>query len=711
MKSLKYVLLTTGLLVIFSGCSSRTYLLPSEEARVNDIISQMPADSSQDRDQLADRLVSMNPGTAIFLSMKLDLTNDPNENGACYGLSAMTDYAARPGAEAERKVHAEALVRALEMVSNPHTRAFLISQLRLVGKAEAVRPLSKYLNDDFLCDYAAGALLTIGAEDAESIFLEALDDVSPAARPTIIKALGELQSLSAASKISEYTASPEPATRQVALYALANIGDPASAAILEEACRTGDAYEQVQNTSLCLRYARQLAKNGHLNLCAEICSGLISRPETPPHLQAAASSTLQEAVGSDHDAAAGIQVPPGFVSLFNGSDLDGWKMHDGLPGEEVPTGRWFVENGAIVGVQDPPGQGGFLATEKKFRDFELMLETKIDWPFDSGVFLRVGPDGKSHQVTLDYRDGAEIGGIYCPWTQGYVHYCPEGIKHFQKDQWNRLRITCRGEPAHIRVWLNDELITDFQHTAETTAGIPEKGTICLQVHPGGEGFDQGRASFRNLFIRSLEPAKSLNVLTDDEKAAGYVSLFNGRDLSGWVGALDSYGVKDGVLFCRKNTGRNIYTEKQYGNFILRFEFKLEPGTNNGLGIRTPLEGDAAYVGMELQILDDTSEKYSNLNDWQYHGSIYGVVPAKRGFLRPVGEWNFQEVIADGPHITVNLNGATIVDADIEEAFRNGTLDVKQHPGLLNKIGHVGFLGHGDYVEFRNIRMLQLEPGS
>jgi hypothetical protein len=111
----------------------------------------------------------------------------------------------------------------------------------------------------------------------------------------------------------------------------------------------------------------------------------------------------------------------------------------------------MVEDGAIVGMQDPPGQGGFLTTSRTFQDFELILETKIDRPFDSGVFLRVGPDGKSHQVTLDYRPGGEIGGIYCPWTKGFVHHCPEGINHFRKDDWNSIHITCEGEPARIRV--------------------------------------------------------------------------------------------------------------------------------------------------------------------------------------------------------------------------------------------------------------------
>ncbi len=200
------------------------------------------------------------------------------------------------------------------------------------------------------------------------------------------------------------------------------------------------------------------------------------------------------------------ELPPaekeeGFESLFDGSTLTGWKIHQGLP--DGVGGKWTVEDGAIAGVQDPPGQGGFFTTERSFRDFDLRLESKIDWPFDSGVFLRVGPDGKSHQVTLDYRSGGEIGGIYCPWTQGFVSHCAEGMDLWKKDEWNDLRIVCEGEPARIRVWLNGRLITDFQHTEETTRGVPEAGTICLQVHPGGKASIKARRCFRNIRIREI----------------------------------------------------------------------------------------------------------------------------------------------------------------------------------------------------------------
>jgi hypothetical protein len=195
-------------------------------------------------------------------------------------------------------------------------------------------------------------------------------------------------------------------------------------------------------------------------------------------------------------------APEGGESLFDGQTLTGWKRHEGLPDHGV-AGKWYVEDGAIVGVQDPPGQGGFLTTFRTFKDFEFECETQVDWPFDSGIFLRVGPQGKSHQVTIDYRDGGDIGGIYCPWTQGSVHRCPEGIKHFKKGAWNHLKISCRGEPARIKVWINNTLVTDFQHTAASTKGIPPEGTLCLQIHPGGEGYDQSKARFRNLRIREL----------------------------------------------------------------------------------------------------------------------------------------------------------------------------------------------------------------
>lgn len=190
-----------------------------------------------------------------------------------------------------------------------------------------------------------------------------------------------------------------------------------------------------------------------------------------------------------------------------------------------------------------------------------------------------------------------------------------------------------------------------------------------------------------------------------ELEEGFVSLFNGKDLEGWIGATNGYSVENGALYCMEKSGGKLLTAKQYDHFILRFEFLLTTNANNGLGIRCPVEGDAAYNGMELQILDDSGSKYTALKPYQYHGSIYGVAAARRGFQKKVGQWNFQEVRAIGPKITVILNGEVIVDADLSTITE--TADGKAHPGLHNPKGHIAWLGHGSRVDWRNIRIKEV----
>lgn len=190
---------------------------------------------------------------------------------------------------------------------------------------------------------------------------------------------------------------------------------------------------------------------------------------------------------------------------------------------------------------------------------------------------------------------------------------------------------------------------------------------------------------------------------------GFVPLFDGKTLTGWQGNTGSYQVKEGmiVIVPQGGGGGNLLTDKEYGDFVLRFEFQLSPGANNGLGFHTPLTGDAAYVGKELQILDSEHPKYATLQSYQYHGSLYGIMPAKRGHLRPTGEWNQQEVRVQHPNITVTLNGVVILEGNYLELSKQGTLDQKEHPGLQRSRGHLGFLGHGDVVSFRNIRLKEL----
>lgn len=209
-----------------------------------------------------------------------------------------------------------------------------------------------------------------------------------------------------------------------------------------------------------------------------------------------------------------------------------------------------------------------------------------------------------------------------------------------------------------------------------------------------------------LYLFSLVALLALPLNAVDK---GFESLFNGKNLDGWVligGKGPGYVVRDGVLVCPEDGGGNLLTEQEFSNFVFRFEFLLTEGANNGVGIRAPLEGDVAYTGMEIQILDHDSPRYQGkLKPAQYHGSIYDVVPAKTGFLKKTGEWNQEEITAMGRRIKVVLNGTTIVDADLDTIKDPEVL--KRHPGLARTTGRIGFLGHGTTVEFRNIRVKPL----
>jgi Domain of Unknown Function (DUF1080) len=216
--------------------------------------------------------------------------------------------------------------------------------------------------------------------------------------------------------------------------------------------------------------------------------------------------------------------------------------------------------------------------------------------------------------------------------------------------------------------------------------------------------------FRRRLLHHLAVGLSFHVLLGtgftQAKDGEFVPLFDGKTLNGWTQLAKKgpgYVVENGLLVCPAEGGGNIFTVKEYANFVLRFEFRTEPGGNNGVGIRAPLIGDAAYQGMEIQILD--TEHKGELQPAQYHGSIYDVVPARRGFLKKAGEWNSEEITADKRWIQVKLNGTIIVDADLDSIKDPAVLN--KHPGLARTQGHIGFLGHGSRVEFRNIALKEL----
>ena len=412
--------------------------------------------------------------------------------------------------------------------------------------------------------------------------------------------------------------------------------------------------------------------------------------------------------------------PAGYVPLFNGKDLEGWwgaKTEDpdnwmNLSVDEFQKKwsasqldihkHWSVENGELVN----DGHGLFLTTEKNYGDFELQLEYKTVAGADSGIYLRGVPQIQIWDTTKaggKWKLGADkgSGGLWNNGPAGSPGRDPLVKADKPFGEWNKFHITMRGNL--VTVLLNDKLVVDEaplinywdrKTPIEKRKPLRKLGPIQLQTH-GGE------IRWRNIYIKEL----SLSCC-DPGDEVGYVSIFNGKNFDGWKGPLANYVVKDGSITCLKGKGGTIYTERRYKDFSVKLEFKLPAGGNNGLAIRYPGKGNAAYHGMcELQVLDNTHPRYAKLDPRQFHGSAYGIAPAKKGFLKKVGEWNDQEVIVRGSKITVFLNDEIILDTDLAKV--DSFMADKKHPGLLIQEGHFGFAGHNDPVSFRNIRIKEL----
>jgi HEAT repeat protein len=403
----------------------------------------------------------------------------------------------------------------------------------------------------------------------------------------------------------------------------------------------------------------------------------------------------------------------GFVSLFNGKDLSGWKglvanpvirakMDESTLAKEQQKADDIMRKGwyAKDGILNFGGEGQNICTDKKYGDFEMFVDWKITPKGDAGIYLRGSPQVQIWDTSR--RDaGAEVGsgGLYNNQKNPSK---PLKLADNAIGDWNNFHIIMKGD--RVTVFLNGELVVNnvvLENYWDRNIPIFPTEQIELQAHGT-------HVAYRDIYIREIPKADTF-VLSDQEKKEGFKVLFDGTNMDHWTGNTESYVVEDGnmVIHPDRGSGGNLYTKDEYSDFDFRFDFQLTPGANNGVGIRTPLEGDAAYVGMEIQILDNDADVYKNLHEYQYHGSVYGVIPAKRGYLKPVGEWNSEEIIARGPKIKVILNGTVIVDGDITEARKNGTMDHLEHPGLKRDSGHIGFLGHGSVVRFKNIRVKDL----
>ncbi|MGI9244461.1 MAG: 3-keto-disaccharide hydrolase, partial [Verrucomicrobiales bacterium] len=360
--------------------------------------------------------------------------------------------------------------------------------------------------------------------------------------------------------------------------------------------------------------------------------------------------------------------------------------------------HWSVEDGELVN----DGKGLYLTTLKDYGDFELRLDYKTVAGADSGIYLRGVPQVQIWDTTKEggkWKIGADkgSGGLWNN-SAGAPGKDPSKLMDKPFGEWNSMKITMLGERVSIE--MNGETVVDnavMENYFDRKIPIFPRGPIQLQTH-GGE------IRWRNVFIREID-SEEANKMLSDHDAEGYTTLFNGKDLSGWQGAVENYEVKDGTLMCKPGKGGTLYAMDEYGDFSFRMEFKLPPGGNNGVAVRAPIKGDPAWAAFEIQTLDNTAEKYKNLKPYQFHGSVYGLVPAKRGFLRPLGEWNYQDITFRGQHVTVTLNGTTIVDQDLSKIDLD---QVEKVPGgVKRKSGLIGFAGHSDPVQMRNVKIKKL----
>jgi len=408
------------------------------------------------------------------------------------------------------------------------------------------------------------------------------------------------------------------------------------------------------------------------------------------------------------------EVPAGFTPLFNGKDLTGWKGLVGNPksraamsAEELATqqktadekmrAHWSIVDGVIVF----DGKGDSLCTAKDYGDFELYVDWKILEGGDSGLYLRGTPQVQMWDTEFEnyFRHGAENGSGSL-WNNQRNPRFPMVNADKPVGEWNSFFVRMVGERVTIK--LNGTLIVDnvvLENFWQRELPIYPRGQIELQNHGN-------TLYFRNLYIREIA-ADEANKMLEAKDAKQYESVFNGRDFSGWKGDLENYEVVDGAFVCKEGKGGTVFTDKQYSDFVARVEFKLPRGGNNGLALRYPGTGQPHIGGLELQVLDSEDAKYATLDPQQYHGSVYGLVAAHRGYLRPTGEWNFQQVTMVGSKIKVELNGFTILDADLSEVKESKDGEVP--PGAKAKSGHFGFAGHHDPVAFRNVLIREL-PG-
>ena len=365
-----------------------------------------------------------------------------------------------------------------------------------------------------------------------------------------------------------------------------------------------------------------------------------------------------------------------------------------LEADAAMAQKWSLTDGILTAQANAPA----IQFPKQYENFEMILDWKT--PGEAGIAVRAIPQIRLGGVSgtgmlADDKGVADADNRPGNWNTLYVKVVDDRITVFENDV---------------------KIVENAVMTNPDMPGEPVGICGCIELIAGAAPVE-----FRNVYVNEL-PSTPVFELSAEEAAEGFEVLFDGRSLHKWTGNTTNYVPLNGTIDVTAQYGGsgNLYTKKEYSDFVLRFEFRfIREGVNNGIGIRTPMGVDAAFEGMEIQILDHDAPIYKDIKNYQQHGSVYGVIAAKRVKFPPLGDWNVEEIRAVGDRITVTVNGEVILDGNIREACQGHCvgdpgekgnhymIDHRNHPGLFNKSGHLGLLGHGAGIQFRNLRVSDL----
>ena len=365
-----------------------------------------------------------------------------------------------------------------------------------------------------------------------------------------------------------------------------------------------------------------------------------------------------------------------------------------LEADAAMAQKWSLTDGILTAQANAPA----IQFPKQYENFEMILDWKT--PGEAGIAVRAIPQIRLGGVSgtgmlADDKGVADADNRPGNWNTLYVKVVDDRITVFENDV---------------------KIVENAVMTNPDMPGEPVGICGCIELIAGAAPVE-----FRNVYVNEL-PSTPVFELSAEEAAEGFEVLFDGRSLHKWTGNTTNYVPLNGTIDVTAQYGGsgNLYTKKEYSDFVLRFEFRfIREGVNNGIGIRTPMGVDAAFEGMEIQILDHDAPIYKDIKNYQQHGSVYGVIAAKRVKFPPLGDWNVEKIRAVGDRITVTVNGEVILDGNIREACQGHCvgdpgekgnhymIDHRNHPGLFNKSGHLGLLGHGAGIQFRNLRVLDL----